>query len=912
MLKHIHKIVGLMCAIVLLTACNDNAKGAFIEGEGVGNEPAKLLEISIAPDGIVYSGDSELSVAVGESQGFFAIGKYSDETTADITRLVTWSVADEEIGMIAPGGIFTGTLIGETLIQATKSDIESNQVSINVHEAAISRIQLTPSVTSLMVGGEQSLTATAIYNDGTSANITDKVSWNVESPNVASVIGGLVSADSVGVTGITAEAQEVTSNAVSITVNEADVVGLVLSPASITVPAGFQREIRATARYSDGTNTDVTGLVAWDVIDEDILEMRVGGIMQSISSGQTSLTAAFAGHVSNAVNVTVTDAEVTAIQITPSLQVIPKGNTIEYSARANLSDGTSSDISSDVEWHVANPAIGTITDNGTFFGLTIGSTNVSASYDDVTSNFAEAIVNDARVTDIQLTPVTVDAPIGTTYQFTATATFTDGTNRDITNSGAWVSSDMDIAAISPSGEVEAVTEGTSSITVSRDGVTSNVATVNVTDAVLTAVELRPQAIVLPRGMTIELTALGYYSDNTSVDITNIVDWHIEDPSYISVQNAVVSADEVGVTTLMAKKEGISSNTVDVTVNNAVVIDISVQPDSLSIPKGISDSVTATGTFSDNTVADITGAVAWEIGDTDIATVRLGTIDGVQIGETTLVARKDGVNSNTVAVTVTDAILTSILLEHSPLRTFLGKVEFITATGSYSDGSEADLTEQVNYQGHDTEIVTIIDGEVTTDSRRGETDVIAALDGLTSNQLRIVVSDVSQNALDTRDAAENGKLYTNPPSQLYVNSGNFQGLDSFGSISAQQGVLENNTFVAFSHRDAVRWCEFLAGNNFNDRDNWRMPTRFEFIDDMIALANNNSVYDLFFWFSFSPTWTITPAEEDPSFYANGGSLPTDLTDYFEWISLRGGENEPNDYINAGSASNRRGISCVSDP
>src|SRR5258706_11927355 len=55
----------------------------------------------------------------------------------------------------------------------------------------------------------------------------------------------------------------------------AQVVSLSIAPASPSVPRGAQEELIATASWSDGTTTDVTGQAAWTVSDGSIASLFV-------------------------------------------------------------------------------------------------------------------------------------------------------------------------------------------------------------------------------------------------------------------------------------------------------------------------------------------------------------------------------------------------------------------------------------------------------------------------------------------------------------------------------------------------------------------------------------------------------------------------------------------------------------
>ncbi|HBN6314131.1 TPA: Ig-like domain-containing protein, partial [Vibrio parahaemolyticus] len=145
---------------------------------------------------------------------------------------------------------------------------------------------------------------------------------------------------------------------------------------------------------------------------------------------------------------------------------------------------------------------------------------------------------------------------------------------------------------------------------------------------------------------------------TSSDISNSVTWTPLDTATATVSPAgLLSAVEVGNTTLTATKDGVISNTVDVNVSAAVITSIQVTPSPVNVAKGQTQQLTATAIFSDATSSDISSSVTWTPVDTATATVSsTGLLSGVKVGNTTLTATKDGITSNTVDVNVSAAVI----------------------------------------------------------------------------------------------------------------------------------------------------------------------------------------------------------------------------------------------------------------
>ncbi|MGC9534070.1 Ig-like domain-containing protein [Vibrio atlanticus] len=94
------------------------------------------------------------------------------------------------------------------------------------------------------------------------------------------------------------------------------------------------------------------------------------------------------------------------------------------------------------------------------------------------------------------------------------------------------------------------------------------------------------------------------------------------------------------------------------VSAAVITAIAVTPPSSTLAKGQLTPLMATATYSDTTSSDVSDSVTWTSDDLSTATVTpTGFLSGVNVGQTTITAIKDGVTSNTVSVDVYTCTIT---------------------------------------------------------------------------------------------------------------------------------------------------------------------------------------------------------------------------------------------------------------
>ncbi|HFG1900874.1 TPA: Ig domain-containing protein, partial [Vibrio cholerae] len=238
--------------------------------------------------------------------------------------------------------------------------------------------------------------------------------------------------------------------------------------------------------------------------------------------GTTTVTAMKDGITSNTVTVNVSAAVITAIQVTPSPVNIAKGQTEPLVATATYSDGTSAQVTNSVAWTPVDTNTATVAPSGLLSGVNVGTTTVTAMKDGITSNTVTVNVSAAVITAIQVTPSPMNVAKGQTEQLVATATYSDGTSAQVTNSVAWTSVDTNTATVAPSGLLSGVDVGTTTVTAMKDGITSNTVTVNVSAAVITAIQVTPSPVNIVKGQTEPLVATATYSDGTSAQVTNSV------------------------------------------------------------------------------------------------------------------------------------------------------------------------------------------------------------------------------------------------------------------------------------------------------------------------------------------------------------------------------------------------------
>jgi hypothetical protein len=271
-------------------------------------------------------------------------------------------------------------------------------------------------------------------------------------------------------------------------------------------------------------------------------------------------------------------------------------------------------------------------------------------------------VSGSSITSIDLTPaMPANTPAGTTLQFTATANLSGGGTLDITDQVTWGVNNPGVGTISNSaptrGLLSANVPGMVSVTavfISTGQVSSNSPTVTVTAATLSSISITPMATSVPKGVTVQYTALGLYSDGSSVNITNTVTWGSSTMGVATISNAMgtkglASTPGVGSTTITATSGGVMSMTT-LTVTAAVLQSITVTPANGNLAIAANQQYVATANYSDGPQV-VTTQATWASSNAGVATISnamgsKGLATGVANGSTTITAQFSGLSGMT--------------------------------------------------------------------------------------------------------------------------------------------------------------------------------------------------------------------------------------------------------------------------
>lgn len=173
------------------------------------------------------------------------------------------------------------------------------------------------------------------------------------------------------------------------------------------------------------------------------------------------------------------------------------------------------------------------------------------------SGCGDFFVSENTTDFVTVTPTGTLASAGDTVNFTATATAVGGATSDVTSSATWTSSSTGVATVSSAGVATAIAAGTTTISATSDSETGQ-ATLTITASELQSVAITPAnpSLFQTQG-TQQFKATGTFADNSTLDITNLVQWS-------SSSSSVATISKTGLATLV----GSGSATITATITSS--------------------------------------------------------------------------------------------------------------------------------------------------------------------------------------------------------------------------------------------------------------------------------------------------------------------------------------------------------
>ncbi len=348
-----------------ITASANGVSGTVYGTSTITVTAATLQTISLSP--------STTSIAKGQTVQFTATGTYNDGSGRDITTIVTWTSGNLAYFTVNASGLVTSLTTGTSFVTATQGSVTTS-ATVVVIQKALTTITVSPANPSVAKGVTQQFTATGLYTDNSSQNISSQVTWSSSNPAVATAnFSGSTPTLSQGTATITALQGSVTGST-TLTVTAATLSSISVTPVSPSVIVGATQQFTATGVYTDASTQTMTSTATWTSSATKTATIVAGGLATSKAVGTTTITAT-SGTIKGNTVLTVNAVGAITVTVSPRNASVTISQTQQFTATVTGNSNTA------VTWFVdgvagGNATAGTISATGLYSPPTVTGAHV--------------------------------------------------------------------------------------------------------------------------------------------------------------------------------------------------------------------------------------------------------------------------------------------------------------------------------------------------------------------------------------------------------------------------------------------------------------------------------------------------------------------------------------------------------
>ncbi len=224
-----------------------------------------------------------------------------------------------------------------------------------------------------------------------------------------------------------------------------------------------------------------------------------------------------------------------SLEVTPDNLAVPIGTKGRYTAIATMYNTSLVDVTDKATWSSSNPdvihMVTTGADGGTATATGVGSSTITAEYDGAVDSVTTQ-VNAVSLVKLAITPRIEWITSQVAVQFFATATFSDGSELDVTRDASWVSSNPREVEIGTGDERAGIAvgqyeAGSATISATYKGLSDQLS-LSVAAREAVSIEILPENIVIEVGSYQFVEVWVHFNDGSSENYADYVDWNSSD------------------------------------------------------------------------------------------------------------------------------------------------------------------------------------------------------------------------------------------------------------------------------------------------------------------------------------------------------------------------------------------------
>ncbi|CAN7731986.1 Ig-like domain-containing protein [Paenibacillus sp. LjRoot56] len=390
-----------------------------------------------------------VNMQVGDSTTVTMTANFKGRTDDELNDKTKWTSSNKDVVEVRDG-IITGIATGAATVTA---EYGTRKATVQVSVGELKTLTISQEKLTMKKGETATLTSEAVYTDDTKKPVTSDVIWTSSNVKAATVDKGVVKAIASGETTITAQLDNKT---VTIPVKVDMASELKANVASLVFDLNETRLIKITATDDDGEDVLVTTDVEWKSSNTGIATVSKG-LVTPVARGKATITATYGG---KSISVPVEIGVIDSLTANKSFFVTKSGSETQLKLTATLSDGSTKDVTESATWKVSSYKLGTI-EKGLFTATASGKTTITGFFGGKTVSIPVEIDS---LKYLKTNVVKLTLKEGETAKVEALATYTDGSEEDVTKPALWTTSNIMNADVKD-GTIKATGKGTARITV---------------------------------------------------------------------------------------------------------------------------------------------------------------------------------------------------------------------------------------------------------------------------------------------------------------------------------------------------------------------------------------------------------------------------------------------------------------
>lgn len=452
-----------------------------------------------------------------------------------------------------------------------------------------------------------------------------------------------------------------------------NVTSLSVLPSSLTLAASATSQLSATASYSDSSTQIVTtsGGANWSSSNAAVAAVNNAGskgLVTAVAAGSTNVSATYKGVTSNNSAITV----ISATSVTVSVGAVSGGVGSQRFISATAQNSSSTfDVTNTAAWSSSNSSVASVS-NGVITFNSAGSVVVTVTYAGLSAT-VNVTVQSKSLVSIAVTGGASGVSVNGTRDLVATATYSDSSTENVTNSVVWSSTNTSVISVSNTlpnfGRITGLAAGSSNI-MATIGSISGSQLVNVNSVTLSSIAVTPNDALVTSNGSYSLRAIATYSDTSTSDVTDLVTWASSNSAAATISNA---ANTKGVATT-PNVAGYATTTITATlnavvgttpfgVNGSTILNILVTP-IVTITPSSTYQLRAYANLSDGGTVDLTSFVVWTSSSVSNVTVSnsigsKGLVTGIANGTSTITATFNASSGNRAVTVAGSSSLTEV-------------------------------------------------------------------------------------------------------------------------------------------------------------------------------------------------------------------------------------------------------------